>query len=247
MSAWNADLYVEQHKFVWERAGGVLEMLQARPGETILDLGCGTGNLTAKIAALGANVIGIDASAEMIARAKNDNPGIDFRVADACEFEIEAPVVAIFSNATLHWVQPPEKAIDRMYAALRPGGRLVAEFGGHGNINAIVVALESELVDRQLPVTNPWFYPSVAEYASMLESAGFEVRFAELFDRPTPLQGEDGMRLWYEQFAGHFFAGVSADDKRDIIAGAVERLRPLLWRDGEWIADYRRIRVIAIR
>ncbi len=232
---------------MWQLGAGIFEMLAPQSGERIIDLGCGTGQLTAKIAESGATVLGIDASPAMVASATRDFPEIDFTVADARSFVVDPAFDAVFSNATLHWVKPAEAVVDAVYAALKPGGRFVAEFGGHGNVDSIVRALSSELTSQGHPVRNPWFYPSIPEYAAILERGGFEVRFAQLFDRPTELAGEDGMKQWLDQFAGAFFESLSDSERHAITASTVERLRPSQWREGTWIADYRRIRIVAIR
>lgn len=252
--AWNAELYQDKHAFVFGYGRGVLDLLEPMPGERVIDLGCGTGQLTMEIARRGVeHVFGIDASPSMIQQASLNYPVVEasnysWRVADAASFEMDQPVDAIFSNATLHWVQPPKKAIERMRASLRRGGRLVAEFGGYGNIDTIAHALESELMKRDIRFVNPWFYPSIGTYTAMLESNDFVVRSAQLFPRPTPLaEGERGMRNWIDQFATAFFAEVANEIREDIIESAIERVRPRLWNGEHWTADYVRLRIVAIR
>jgi trans-aconitate 2-methyltransferase len=151
----------------------------------------------------------------------------------------------------LHWVKPPEQAVERIAAALRPGGRFVAEFGGRGNVAAIVEAARqavSDVLGREVGGVNPWYFPSVGEYAALLESRGLEVRYAMLFDRPTPLEeGEQGLATWLRMFGLPCFAMLAEADRPRAIADAIERARPLLWKDGEWTADYRRLRVVAVK
>ena len=201
---WNAGLYDASHAFVWEFGRDLLALLAPQPGERILDVGCGTGHLTAEIARSGAQVLGIDRSAAMIAQARENFPGLAFETRDVCDLPYHAEFDAIFSNAVLHWVQPPETAAAAMSRALKPGGRLVCEFGGHGNVQILVEGAYRAL--RQLGVDhperfNPWYYPSIAEYSAILERCGIEVTFAHLFDRPTPLQdGERGLETWFRMF-----------------------------------------------
>src|SRR5208282_4198238 len=164
-SPWNAGLYDEKHSFVWKMAAALLELLEAKPGERILDLGCGTGHLTAQIAQSGAHVVGIDKSPDMIQQAREKYPSLQFEVMDAREIAIPQLFDAVFSNATLHWIKEPERAITGIARALRPGGRLVAEFGGKGNTQELLNAVERAWTKLDLPgpAPRPWYYPSIAE------------------------------------------------------------------------------------
>ncbi|MBE9183641.1 methyltransferase domain-containing protein [Microcoleus sp. LEGE 07076] len=249
-NSWNTALYEEQHAFVWQYGESLLELLVPKAGERILDLGCGTGQLTGKIAESGAFVQGIDSSLSMISTAKVNYPHINFAVADARDFQVEQPLDAVFSNAVLHWIKQPDAAIDCVEKALSPGGRFVAEFGGKGNVGAIARTLLSVLSEIGLgepQSLNPWYFPSVGEYAGLLENHGFDVVYAVLFDRPTPLAGGSaGMVNWIEMFAGEFLSGLSPEVRSHVIKQVEERLRSALYRDGNWSADYRRIRVVAV-
>ena len=249
--SWNTNLYEQQHAFVWQYGESLLKLLAPKVGERILDLGCGTGQLTEKIAESGAFVYGIDSSLSMISTANVNYPHINFSVADARSFQVEEPLDAVFSNAVLHWIKQPDAAIDCVEKALKRGGRFVAEFGGKGNVGAIVRALLSVLSEigcEEPEALNPWYFPSIGEYAGLLEKQGFDVGYAVLFDRPTPLEGGSaGMVNWIEMFAGGFLSGLSDDVRSQVINSVEERLRPTLYRDGNWSADYRRIRVVAIK
>ena len=247
---WNAELYEGRHAFVWELGRGILELLHPEKGEKILDLGCGTGQLTQQIADLGARVTGLDASPDMIGQARQNYPDLDFVLADATAMHFEGEFDAIFSNAALHWMMEPAKVIAAMARALRPGGRLVAEFGGKGNIQRITEALEKILPkhysNQELP--SPNFFPSISTYGTLLEAHGFEVRLAQLFDRPTPLDsGEKGMENWLLQFRGFAFDAIPVGHREQALREVVEELRHSLQKDGQWSADYRRLRVIAVR
>ena len=248
---WNTALYEQQHAFVWQYGESLLELLAPKTGEQILDLGCGTGQLTEKIAESGAFVQGIDSSLSMIAKAKCNYPQLDFAVCDARDFEVGEPLDAVFSNAVLHWIHEPDAVINCVKKALKPGGRFVAEFGGKGNVQAIVTELLSVLSEigaRDTQALNPWYFPSIGEYAGLLEKQGFDVGYAVLVDRPTPLEGGSaGMANWIEMFAGGFLSGLSEEVRSRAILAVEERLRPALYRDGNWIADYRRIRVVAVK
>jgi len=233
---WDAEHYQARHSYVWQYGEGLIDLLAPQPHEKILDLGCGTGQLTARIAASGASVLGIDRSPEMIAQAKQNFPDIPFRVADATTFELDQPVDAVFSNAVLHWVKDADAAAARVFAALKPSGRFVVELGGHGNTRTLLAAIREVAGAVELP----WYYPSVAEYAGVLEREGFEVRFATLFDRPTRAEGEDGLEDWLAMFAGSFLGSTA---RREV----VERLRHSMYFEGGWTIDYRRLRVVAVR
>ena len=169
---WNASLYDTSHAFVWQFGRALVPLLEAGPGERILDVGCGTGRLTAEIAESGARVVGIDYSPAMVAQARENYPSLEFAARDVCEMEYAEEFDAVFSNAVLHWVKPPIAAARAMARALKPGGRLVAELGGHGNVAALVDAAYRALRQLGIPqpeVLDPWYFPSVAEYTGLLE------------------------------------------------------------------------------
>ncbi len=247
---WDADLYENKHAFVWEHGQYLLKLLNPKPGESILDIGCGTGQLTAKIAQTGCEITGIDHASSMIEKAKQNYPHLFFNVADARTFQVDQPVDAVFSNAVLHWIKEANEAIASIYQALKPGGRFVAEFGGKGNIQAIAQALNSalEAIAISAPARNPWYFPSIGEYATLLEQQGFHVTYATLYARPTLLaEKEAGMANWIKMFADAFFVGLSANQQMQIIRTVEEQLKPTLYQQGTWTADYQRICIVAIK
>ena len=248
-SDWNASLYDQKHAFIFEYGKSLISDLNPQPGESILDIGCGTGHLAKAIAEARAHVIGIDSSVSMIETARKAYPDIEFLVADARDFAFPAPFDAIFSNATLHWVTEPERAVSRIAASLKTGGRFVAEFGGKGNVAAIVTALQQALEERgHTRVDSGWYFPSIGEYATLLENHGLEARSALLFDRPTQLtDGEMGLRNWIMMFAERMFREVPGDVKQQVVDTAEEKLRPALFQEGHWYADYRRLRILAYK
>jgi len=232
MPDWDAGLYDGRHAFVWKAVASLLEMLAPKPAERILDLGCGTGHLTAAITAAGADVIGVDSSPAMLGAARREHPAVTFVEGDARRFDLGV-FDAVFSNAALHWVRPPDEAARCIAAALKPGGRLVAELGGRGNVTAIRDAVARAAEEAGVPPPLPdWYFPSVGEYAALLEAAGLEVTWASLFARPTALEGADGLRGWLRQFA----------PAAQPLAGRVEEI--LGWRPGG-AADYMRLRIVA--
>jgi trans-aconitate methyltransferase len=247
---WNADLYDGRHSFVWKRGGEVAELLAPKPGERILDLGCGTGHLTAQIAERGAKVVGIDNAASMIAQARTTYPNLRFELLDAAEMPFHDEFDAVFSNAVLHWIKRQADVAAGIARALKPGGRFVAEFGGRGNIRHIYDALCAALAAAGIAEPqrlSPWYYPSIGEYAALLEQLGLETSYAVLFDRPTPLEGERGLRNWLDMFASPWLSAVPAGQRGAVVDHVERLLRPSLYRDGTWTADYRRLRIVAIK
>jgi trans-aconitate methyltransferase len=248
---WDAALYDAKHSFVWERGTDVLALLAPQPEERILDLGCGTGHLTARIAAAGAHVVGLDSSEEMIAEARRNFPELEFVVGDAQDFQFDKPFDAVFSNAALHWVRQPERAAYCICEALTPGGRFVAEMGGEGNIERVLEGVRRARVAIGSPVEegfNPWYFPTIGEYASLLETQGFDVTLALLFDRPTPLEeGEAGLRNWIRMFGASFCADLELKKQEEFFFVVEQQLRKELFREGQWRLDYRRLRVMARR
>jgi trans-aconitate methyltransferase len=226
----------------------VVERLAPQPGERILDVGCGTGALTAQIAAKGCDVVGIDRSPAMIEQARQKYPDLHFEVKDARDFAFDLPFDAVFSNAALHWVREPERVIACVHRALKPGGRFVAEFGGHGNVRCLCAGLDAACrATLGEPFASPWYYPSIAAYAGLLEAAGLEVVFAILFDRPTPLEGAEGIRNWMRMFARETLAAVPEGQQEAFFECVEAHVRGELYRDGGWVADYRRLRVVALK
>lgn len=244
---WDASLYDDKHSFVWKMATALLDLLDPKPGERILDVGCGTGHLTSKIAAAGAAVVGIDHSPEMIQQARQQYPSLRFEVMDAREITFPGPFDAVFSNATLHWIKEPERVAAAISRILRPGGRFVAEFGGKGNVAELISGVQRACRKLALPAptSKPWYYPSIAEYSTLLEHHRLQVAYAYLFDRPTPLEdGERGLQNWLNMFGSAFGDPfVSRDPK--LLATIEQEARSALYRDGHWIMDYRRLRIVA--
>jgi trans-aconitate methyltransferase len=219
----------------------------------ILDLGCGTSHLTNKLAESGARVIGMDRSATMLAEARRAYPHVPLVAADARQFAFARPFDGVFSNAVLHWILEADRVIECIAAALKPGGRFVAELGGQGNIKLIRGALHNALDEIGAPEGRLWnilYFPSEREYSARLEKHGFEVVQALLFDRPTRLEGgEQGMREWLEMFERGTLNRLDPVVRETVIASVERQLRPQLHRESpdgaHWIADYVRLRVVA--
>lgn len=246
---WDSDFYDQKHSFVTKYGEDLLSLLDAKPGERILDIGCGSGHLTKQITDAGAEVTGLDSSPEMIATARATYPTINFVVANASDFSFAEPFDAIFSNAALHWVERAEEAVMCMSHALKPGGRFVIEMGGKGNIAGIATELERALKTlhgREVKATN--YFPGIGEYSSLLEKHGIEVVSALLFDRPTKLEGgEEGMENWIRMFRRELLNDLNEEEKRAVFAEVKTALRDKLFSDGNWFADYRRLRIVAYK
>lgn len=243
-SRWSATDYARNAAFVPKLGDPVLRMLAPMPGELILDVGCGDGALTRRIAEAGARAIGLDSSAEMVEAARTR--GVDAFVADAEAMDLErfGQFDAVFSNAALHWMLDPDAVATGIFAALKPGGRFVGEMGGEGNLATLRRGLRDELTGRgyHMPDEDPAWYAGVEEFTRLYCVAGFEAIRAELIARPTPLPG--GIAAWVKTFrAGVMDMAMVPEWERDDVAAAVEaRLRPALFNDGIWCADYVRLR-----
>lgn len=247
MSNWNATDYQTQFSYVWQHGESLIEQLSPKPSETILDIGCGTGQLTAEIAKHGTTVLGIDSDSEMISQAQTNYPpsaypNLSFRVDSADSFQLEKPVDAVFSNAALHWVSKAEATAHCIVKSLKPNGRMVVEFGGKGNIQAILTALETASGKSNL---NPWYFPDVPEYVALLKKVGLTVTYAHLFSRPTPL-GPAGLAGWLEMFSQRFFQDLSPSEWASLVK-EVEQNASQLYQSDRWIADYRRLRIVAVK
>lgn len=246
---WDAEAYASKFSFVPAYGADVLSLVDEGDGTGLaVDLGCGAGALTAGLAARGYRVLGVDDSPEMLARARAAHPELEFRRGDAVTFALEEPADVIFSNAVFHWIDADrQQALAcNLFSQLKPGGVLVAEFGGAGCAEAVHAALEASFAQRGLPYLRTFWFPTIGQYAPLLERAGFRVEYATLFDRPTP-QGEGGLTGWIEMFLRMPFEGMAPQLKREILGEVEERLRPWLYRDGCWYIDYVRIRVKAVR
>lgn len=246
---WDAAQYDAKHAFVYQKAKGLVELLAPQAGERILDVGCGTGVLTAEIAGRRSETLGVDLSEEMISQARKKFPALSFETLDARELRFSEEFDAVFSNAVLHWIPEAERVIAGVAKALKSGGRFVAEFGGKGNIRRLVEGFYrafSVLGMREPEAVSPWFYPSIAEYAGLLDRHELEVREASLFDRPTMLEeGERGLENWIRVFRQTFVEKMGEENAQRWIQEVQRQCRGELFRDGSWVLDYRRLRIAA--
>lgn len=241
---WNAKTYAENARFVSNLGLPVVEWLDPKAGERILDLGCGDGALTVKLHAFGCEVIGVDSSPDFIHAARS--LGVDARLLDGHQLQFDREFDAVFSNAALHWMKQPDRVIDGVWQALKPGGRFVGEFGGNGNVATITTALHTVLKQRGIdpdPI-NPWYFPTVEEYQSQLEARGFSVNEIVLFPRPTALPTD--IRGWLSTFANPFTTTIATSERDALLEEVIARLEPALCdASGQWFADYVRLRFLA--
>jgi len=245
-TSWDPESYAKNARFVAELGEPLLQLLDPKPGESILDLGCGDGALTEKIAAAGCCVIGIDSSLPQVAAARRR--GLAVLVMDGQRLGFKQRFDAVFTNAALHWIKQPEMVIAGVWSCLKPGGRFVGEFGGQGNVATIRTALHAGLRRRGIDpwTADPWYYPSPAEYSDLLRQIGFTVEYLESIPRPTPLPGD--ISIWLEIFAQPFTKAVDEAERESLVAEVRAELAPKLrGTEGNWVADYVRLRFRAIK
>jgi SAM-dependent methyltransferase len=243
---WQAGRYAATAQFVPALGAAVLDLLAPKPGERILDLGCGDGALTEQIVAAGAAVVAVDAAPDMVRAARAR--GLDARVMAGQSLAFEGEFDAVFSNAALHWMHPPDAVLAGVRRALKPdGGRFVAEMGGHNNTASVRVALAAVLGrrGRDADRLSPWYFPSAAAYQAKLETAGFAVSDIGILPRPTVLAS--GIEAWLDNFTEDFFAPLPEAERAAARREVIELLRPVLVDEtGTWIADYVRLRFRAV-
>lgn len=249
---WDPDLYNNKHAFVYKYGLGLVDVLAPRKGEYILDLGCGSGQLTKAISEKGTNVVGIDNSASMIEDAKTRYPELEFHVKDARNFELDQQFNGIISNAVLHWIpeQYQDNVIQTMYNHLKFGGRVALEFGGKDNLANIMRALKDVLSTYgygALLKEPLWFFSTIGDYTHRMEKVGFRIQAAWHFERETPLEGKDGMINWLKMFGTNILNQVPQEEHEEILEDVIRKLLPTNHFDGKWFADYRRLRIKAIK
>lgn len=247
--SWDATDYKENFSFVPAYGEAVVGLITKKPGCRVIDLGCGNGSLTARIAGQGYIVTGIDDSEEMLRSARKEHPNLSFLQGNAVSFHLEERADVVFSNAVFHWIDEKDQQamLTNIYHNLMSGGELVCEFGGSGCAEAVHETLEQCFSERGLVYRRVFYFPTIGQYAPMLEKAGFKIEYAALFDRPTPQNGPDGLANWIRMFVKKPFEGMEKEWKEEIISDAVSRLRDRLYQDGTWIVDYVRIQFRAVK
>ena len=223
-----------------------MQLLDARPGELILDLGCGDGALTERVASYRCTVIGVDSSLPQLEAAKGR--GLNVVLMDGRQLGFQRRFDAVFTNAALHWMKMPETVVAGVTNSLKTGGRFIGEFGGKGNVEQIRSTLHDILrmhgIDP-MPI-DPWYYPSPEEYSELLSKFGFIVSYMELIPRPTKLPGD--ILGWLEVFAQPFTQAVAEPERPSFLQEVRDQLATRLRDDnGNWVADYVRLRFKATK
>ena len=255
LKRWNVKSYDDNFDYVWKSGLRVIDLLSPKRGEKILDFGCGTGRLTDEIKSSCAYVKGIDISEEMIEKARNTYPHIDFETGNIISYTQNETYDGVFSNAVLHWIPLKDHVslLKSVHALLKPQGRFVAEFDAKGNVSCIISSLDkaaSILKERNtirgdinISAKNLWYHPSMLEYKELLENNGFNVASIELYERLTPLSGgEDGFAEWVGFVKGFgLLNSIPENLHEDIIEMAEDIARETLYKNGGWHADHKRI------
>ena len=243
---WNPENYNKSARFIIEFGRPVIELLAPKPGERILDLGCGTGILTKELADAGCEIVGLDSSPEMVEAAKQ--LGIDARLIEGVEFESRKKFEAVISNAALHWMPDKYLVVRRVWQALKPGGRFAAECGGDGCLRIVREGMKIALAKRGLDykARNPWKFCEYAEFSEILKAQGFKIEYIARIDKPTEL-GTDGLRGWLKVFANSHTEGLEEADKEAFYDEVEAYCKPMLFKNGKWYVDYVRLRFLAVK
>ena len=246
MSEWNAVLYDDKHNFVAEYGKGLLEFIPKNKNQSILDLGCGTGKLTSQLIDFAGTVIGVDSSENMIERAKKQYSNIKFMVCDALNLPFEKQFDVVFSNAVFHWISNHNALLKQIHKVLKPNGLLICEFGANGNIATIENAFMSVCKDAGYSYTPKFNFPIKEHFANLLENNSFIIDKIYNYERPTPLKdNEKGLSNWIKQFFSSDLGLMSEKKQYEVIEKVEDLTRKSLWDGNKWIADYRRLRVVA--
>ena len=244
-TSWNPDSYSKNARFVSDLGEPLVQLLDPKPRELILDLGCGDGALMEKITANGSVVVGVDSSLSQLRAAKQRRLNVILEHGE--QFALKRRFDAVFSNAALHWMKRPELVVESVAACLKCGARFVGEFGAKGNVETIRAALHAGLRRQGIdPWTiDPWYFPSPAEYSSVLNKCGFTVEYIELIPRPTQLPGD--ILDWLEMFAQPFTNSLQESERGNFLREIRNAVKPTLQKsDGTWFADYVRLRFKAL-
>lgn len=282
---WDVGRYQSQHSFVYEYGRSLIPEALRYPARRILDIGCGTGELTQALyegvecvslrpdlisadnwSRRPPTFIGLDYDLNMVQQARAQYPHLTFVHGDARTFHVEQlrtgdvtpppdetdlRMDLIFSNAALHWIPPVDanRAIQNLAEALKPGGHLVIEMGGKGNVQLITEACIAEIGQQ---IDQIWYFPGISEFATLCETHDIEVTSALLYDRPTPLpDGKNGLRNWIRMFGKYYLDQIKATKgdvdcvtrEEDCLERIEDRVRLKLFNGTDWIADYRRLRI----
>lgn len=244
---WNGSTYDHSLHFVSKYGQELFSLLEPGEGESILDLGCGTGDLAGQMATLGANVTGVDASLDMLARARGKYRDVQFIHCDAHQYKTYGTYDKILSNAEIHWMKDIKKVMRNMHHSLKKDGILVCEFGASGNMHHIIQAYTEILNQKGEDITlrNPWTFLDEQTFVTMLEEIGFTIQSASTFDRMTPLDGKNGLKDWLHSFHHIFMSDFEEQEREEAYKRIMDETKNELWINGTWHVDYKRLRVCA--
>ncbi|KAL1958716.1 hypothetical protein VTO42DRAFT_3835 [Malbranchea cinnamomea] len=265
---WSSEAYFKYASFVPKLTKTVLQYLDPKPTDRVLDVGCGDGKFTANFLPAVAFVLGIDASPSMIESAKTDYgcAKAEFRVVDCRYLNSEADIVngswdKVISNAALHWILRDEttrlQTLQAIHKSLKPNGTFVFEMGGHGNVPEVHTALLSALIHQggksleEARKASPWFFPSEARMRAMLESVGFRVEKLEIEYRPTKLTDDEngGIHGWVRLMGASMLHSLEDERQEAAVKEVCDLLETIITReeDGSKWLGYVRLRGIAIK
>lgn len=226
---WDAETYdaVSDPQFEWGIE--VLDCLELSGEETVLDAGCGSGRVTAELAKRlpAGRVIAVDGSEAMVEKARARlGEGADYLVADLAELELDEPVDLVFSTATFHWIADHERLFRQMRGVLRPGGRLVAQCGGEGNVAAhaeaiAAVAARPEFASHFTQMTGMWNFAAADETEARLRAAGFAE--ARCWLQPKPVTPADPLAFISTVTLGPLLAQLPAELERPFAEAVLEQ------------------------
>lgn len=243
---WNSSLYDNEHDFVPEYGKELLEFVPDRKNQTILDLGCGTGALTVELSKRCDYILGIDGSEDMIKKASETYKNLDFKVMDALKMTYKQKWDIVFSNAVFHWIPNQKLLLEKIKNSLKPSGKLVCEFGAYGNIQTIEKGFSDALRDINVDYISKFTFPKVEEFKRLLEDCGFYIEKLYDYNRPTPLKdGKNGLYNWSKQFFDVDLKRFSDDKQNMILKNMMDKVEDKLWDGEKWIADYKRLRMVA--
>lgn len=243
---WNSTLYDKKHDFVAEYGKGLLEFVPKNKKQTILDLGCGTGTLTVQLLDFGNKVIGVDSSQNMVDRAKENFDNIEFIACDALALPFEKEFDIVFSNAVFHWISDHNILLQNIHKVLKQNGLLVCEFGANGNIATIENAFAKVCNGLGYDYKPKFNFPTSYTFGKLLENNKFIIDKIYDYDRPTILKdNEEGLTNWMKQFFSAELSKIPENIQVEIFEKVEELTKDTLWNGKEWVADYRRLRVVA--
>jgi len=248
--SWKPRLYEKKQDYQFKYGEYLIDtLLKPTKGETILDLGCGTGQLTKYIADKGCEAVGCDISEAMVKQSKENYPNLLFEIKDAKNFVFEKKFDAIFSNAVLQWVKEADKAVYSISNNLKKDGRFVAQFGEKTGLkNIFSAANESHYEIFGKPRKHIYYFPTIGEYSSLLEKFRLEVISATTVDHMTALKdGKEGLKIWLQTFFHGIFPETDEETLGKLIPVMENKLKNALFFDDCWHIDYKRLQIKAIK